>query len=220
MPLIGAATALYKGTTPITAVYAGAVKVWPPAPTSLFFDDFTRVAASTATMGNGWNGTNNSMTMDGADCLYRSGGYGRLITTGQITLPLDYSVEVVATRATWSSSWNGIVGRYHTDTTGVRLFTQNGSAWIIGSTDGYNSQDGAITVTSGFPAGWTAAGDHTLRLTLTGTRADVYADGQHVGYRSGMGTWCNSTRTGTGIGFCGDSASNPRPFHSIRALSI
>lgn len=53
-------TGLYAGGSPVTAVYQGAVKIWPgddpgpgPEPTYQFFDDFERTAIGTDWTGSG-----------------------------------------------------------------------------------------------------------------------------------------------------------------------
>jgi len=221
-PLLSAATAVYRGSTPVTGVYAGAVKVWPAALN--WVDDFNRTAANLAALGNGWNaaGTGATASANGADLAYLANGfYGRILTPTTSALPADYGVEVVAPRTTWDDNYIGIVARWN-GTSGVKLWNYSGvtvTQWQIGGADDHGSNNATLTLVNGFPAGWANAGDHTMRLEMRGARADVFADGQHVGYRAAAPT-SNSGVTGTQGGFCGDSGGAGRVWRSIRFYAV
>jgi len=213
---------MYVGTTPITAVYSGAVKTWPVTTTLNWIDNFDRTAANLTAMGNGWNqaGTSASASTNGADMLYLANGfYGRVGTPTTVTLPADYGIEVVAPATTWDDNYLGIFCKWN-GTNGVKFWTYGGvSNWQIGSANGHGDGNVTLTAVSGFPAAWTNAGDHTMRLEMRAARADVFADNQHVGYRATAPT-PNTGVTGTQVGFCGDSGGTGRVWRSIRVYEV
>jgi len=114
MPRLDTATALYRGSTLATRVYAGSALIWPS--TLNWIDTFDRVAANLAALGNGWNatGTSASASANGADLAYLANGfYGRVGTPTTLVLPADYGLEVVAPNTTWDDNYLGIFTRWN-----------------------------------------------------------------------------------------------------------
>ena len=201
------------------------VIIQPAAPSDLWTDSFDRVAANVAAFGNGWHAaaTGEIASLDGANLVRSSpgGAYYRLMTPTTVALPNDLGIEVVAPNTSWVA-YSGIGVRYNTaNASGIKAFLFGPTQCIIGNTADWAIDNADITLVSGFPAGWAGVGDHAFRLEVRGQRADVFADGQHVGYRLLTGlTWANDGLANAQVGIVGDPAGGPRQYRSIRVFPV
>ncbi len=218
----GRAVSLQVGNAGGSSAKSTDLTIADPAAGDLWADTFDRVAGTIAAMGHGWNadGTGAVASTDGADLIRTdAGNYMRLVTPTDVTLPADLGIEVIAPRASWAS-FAGICVRLDGSThSGIRAFLQDGTTALIGNALDWHTDNAGLTPIGTVPAGWTAAGDHSLRLEVRGARADVWMDGVQVGYRDLAGATYLNNAPGLQIGICGDGGGG-RAYRSIRAYSV
>ena len=229
MALINSATSSIRvGASPIDKLYIGNTLSWTaPAPSTsiLWTDNFDRVAANLAAYGNGWSATSTaeSGNMNGADLTRtNNGSYARMMTTTSVSggLPNNVGVEVIAPKATWGA-FSGIAARFSTtNTKGIKLWMPDATTLQIGDAEAYNFSNMTLTTVQGIPTHFAATSDHTLRLEVRGLRADVFADGNNVGYYTvGAGTWGNDGISNQMVGIVGDALGG-RVYRSFRVYSL